>query len=67
MRGKKSRVQEHKMSGKQEKIQYGLSKQSDVNIVTMVKNKCVTVQELKALTKIFSKEVMLPRQIVVCG
>ena len=55
------------MPGERERIEYGLSKRSNDDIVKLVKGASKTVEGLEALTKIFPKELMPAKRTVVCG
>ena len=60
-------IQNRDMPGERERIEYGLSKRSDRDIVNLIKGASKTVEGLEALTKIFPKEVMPTKRTVICG
>ena len=60
-------VQNRDMPGERERIEYGLSKRSNDDIVKLVKGASKTVEGLEALTQIFPKELMPAKRTVVCG
>lgn len=60
-------LQNRDMPGERERIQCGLSKRKDEDIVRLLKEASITCDGLKALTKIFPKEVMPPKSTTICG
>lgn len=59
--------QDERLPGERERIEYGLGKRSDSEIVTMVKAGLNTVDGLEALSKLFPVEVLPPKKSLKCG
>lgn len=59
--------QDQRFSGERERIEYGLSKRSDAEIVKLLKERAGTVDGLEALSKLFPASVMQPKKSIRCG